>query len=153
MKSTKPTPSFRDLDRDECDAILGRNQLGRIAFSFHDRVDIEPIHYVHRGEWLYARTSPGAKLTVLAHNRWVAFEVDEVDDIFDWRSVVVRGSVYVLHPEGAQLDRRAHAEAVELLRTVIPGAFANDDPVAFRNLVIRIHLDEVTGRAATSSSP
>ena len=152
MKSTRPTtPSFRELDRGECDAILGRNQLGRIAFSFHDRVDIEPIHYVHRGEWLYARTSPGAKLTVLGHNRWVAFEVDEVDGIFDWRSVVVRGSVYVLDPDGAQLDQRAYAEAVKLLRAVIPGAFAAHDPVAFRNLVIRIHVDEVTGRVATTS--
>jgi uncharacterized protein len=54
--STKNAPSFRVLNRDECEAILGRNTLGRIAFSFHDRVDIEPIHFVHRGEWLYART-------------------------------------------------------------------------------------------------
>jgi hypothetical protein len=33
-------PVFRQLSRDECEQILGRNQVGRIAFSFHDRVDI-----------------------------------------------------------------------------------------------------------------
>jgi uncharacterized protein len=86
----------------------------------------------------------------LAHNRWVAFEVDEVEGIFDWRSVVVRGSVYVLDPEGAELERHAYEEAVALMRSVVPETFSRDDPIAFRYLVFRIHVDEITGRAAES---
>jgi len=39
-------PSFRALDEEESQAILSRNHVGRIAYSFHDRDDIEPIHYV-----------------------------------------------------------------------------------------------------------
>ena len=148
--SATPAPTFRELTRDECDAVLGRNHLGRIAFSFHDRVDIEPIHYVHHGEWIFVRTAPGAKIMTVAHNRWVAFEVDEVDDLFEWRSVVVRGSVYLLDPEGSKQDKAALAEAVELLRSVVPKAFRPGDPVAFRYLILRIHVDDVTGRAATT---
>ena len=146
-----PPPVFRELDRAECEAILARNQVGRIAFSFHDKVDIEPIHFAHRGEWLYVRTSPGAKIMTVAHNRWVAFEVDEIDGTFDWRSVVVRGSAYLIDPEGTKEDKRVHAEAVELLRGVIPETFRGTDPVGFRHLILRIHLDDVTGRAATTS--
>lgn len=56
-----------------------RNRVGRLAFSFRDRVDIEPLHYVFRGGWLYGRPSPGSKLQTLRHNPWVAFEVDEID--------------------------------------------------------------------------
>jgi uncharacterized protein len=144
-------PTFRELDRTECDAILGRNQVGRIAFSFHDRVDIEPIHYVHRGDWIYVRTAPGTKIMTVAHNRWVAFEVDEIDGIFDWRSVVVRGSVYVIDPDGTKDDKRAHAEAVELLQTIVPETFSSRDPVAFRYVILRIHVDDITGRSATTS--
>jgi nitroimidazol reductase NimA-like FMN-containing flavoprotein (pyridoxamine 5'-phosphate oxidase superfamily) len=70
MMSTNMTPSFRELDRAECDAILARNQLGRIAFAFHDRVDI-----------------------------------------------------------GLRVG----------------------DPVPFRDVLIRIHVDEITGRAASTS--
>jgi nitroimidazol reductase NimA-like FMN-containing flavoprotein (pyridoxamine 5'-phosphate oxidase superfamily) len=154
MRSVPPptkVPTFRELDRVECDAILERNTLGRIAFSFHDRVDIEPIHYVHHGEWLYARTAPGAKIATIAHNRWVAFEVDEMDSTFNWRSVVVRGSVHVLDPDGAPAERRDYAEAVKLMRTIVPETFTSSDPVAFRFLLIRVHVDEVTGRAATTS--
>ena len=151
MTSSSP-PAFLELDRGECDAILARNQVGRIAFSFHDRVDIEPIHYVHHGDWLYVRTAPGAKIMTVAHNRWVAFEVDEIDGTFDWRSVVVRGSAYLIDPEGTKDDKRVHAEAVELLRGVVPQAFRTDDPVAFRYLLLRIHVDEMTGRAATTAT-
>ena len=143
-------PAFRELDREECDAILARNHLGRIAFSFKDRVDVEPIHYVFRDGWIYMRTAPGAKVMTVAHNRWVAFEVDEVEDSFDWRSVVARGTVYLIDPEGSDLERAAHAEAVELIRGVLPVAFTSRDPVPFRFLVLRIHVDEVTGREATT---
>ena len=41
------TTTFRELTAAETDALLERNHVGRIAYSFHDRVDIEPIHYVY----------------------------------------------------------------------------------------------------------
>ena len=150
MTRTK-VPAFRALDLAECDAILDRNSVGRIAFSFHDRVDIEPLHYVRDAEWLYIRTSEGSKMTVIAHNHWVAFEVDEVEGVFDWRSVVVRGTVYAVDPEGPPLERRAHAHAVALLKALVPRTLEAGDPVPFRDLVFRIHIDEVTGRAASTA--
>jgi hypothetical protein len=50
--------------------------VGRIAFSIHDRVDIEPLLYVFVHGWIYGRTQPGRKIEVLSHHRWVAVEVD-----------------------------------------------------------------------------
>jgi nitroimidazol reductase NimA-like FMN-containing flavoprotein (pyridoxamine 5'-phosphate oxidase superfamily) len=144
-------PSFRALDLAECHAILDRNSVGRIAFSFHDRVDIEPLHYVRDAEWLYIRTSEGGKMTVIAHNHWVAFEVDEIEGTFDWRSVVVRGTVYAVDPKGPPPERRAHAHAVGLLKALVPRTLEAGDPVPFRDLVFRIHIDEVTGRQASTS--
>jgi nitroimidazol reductase NimA-like FMN-containing flavoprotein (pyridoxamine 5'-phosphate oxidase superfamily) len=144
------TPTFRELDRDECDAILARNHLGRIAFSFKDRVNVEPVHYVYQDGWIYLRSAPGTKVMTVAHNRWVAFEVDEVEGFFDWRSVVARGTIYLIDPEGSDLDIRAHTEAVELIRAVLPEAFTSMDPAPFRFLVLRIHVDEMTGREAST---
>ncbi|MEY2457594.1 MAG: hypothetical protein QOK06_2706, partial [Acidimicrobiaceae bacterium] len=42
-----PKPIIRALRGDESQALLARNRVGRIAYSFHDRVDIEPVHYVY----------------------------------------------------------------------------------------------------------
>ncbi|MDB4869365.1 MAG: Pyridoxamine 5-phosphate oxidase-related protein, partial [Gemmatimonadales bacterium] len=73
-----PKPTIRALRGDESQALLTRNRVGRIAYSFHDRVDIEPVHYVYETPWIFGRTSAGTKLLALAHNQWCAFETDEV---------------------------------------------------------------------------
>ena len=142
-------PSFEELARSECEAILVRHNVGRIAYSFRDRVDIEPIHYVYGDGWLYGRTSEGAKMTTVDHSRWVALEVEEVDGPFDWRSVVVHGALYRLTPELAKEEEISRA--VRLLRTVLPEIGTHDDPAPFRTIIFRIHVDEIRGRAARSS--
>ncbi|MGI9091765.1 MAG: pyridoxamine 5'-phosphate oxidase family protein [Gemmatimonadaceae bacterium] len=144
------TPVFSHLTRDEIDALLARNHVGRIAYAFHDRVDIEPINYVYADSWVYGRTSHGSKLETIAHHRWVAFEVDESSGIFDWSSVVVRGAVDFLTPESAPADAHSFEHGLTLLREFLPGTLQANDPVPFRHVVFRIHLDEVTGRQARS---
>ncbi len=149
MSPPTPPPEIRPLTHDECLAVLARHQVGRLAFTFHDRVDIQPIHYVYDDGWLYGRTSEGAKLETIAHNRWVAFEVDEVRAPLDWASVVVRGAFYRLDPGAvAEREREAAARAVELLQRVVPNTLGADDPVPSRRVLFRIHVDDVTGRRA-----
>ncbi|MBI1809044.1 MAG: pyridoxamine 5'-phosphate oxidase family protein [Gemmatimonadetes bacterium] len=146
MTNDTPSPDFRELTRDECVAVLERNNVGRIAFSYRDHVDIEPIHYQFAEGWLYGRTAPGTKLRTLAHNRWVAFEVDEIRALFDWESVVVKGALYLLEKNGSQADN--FAKAVEVLRHLVPAALDAADPTPDRTVVFRIHTDQITGRAA-----
>ena len=147
--TAQTTPTFRELDRAECDLVLARNAVGRIAFSLHDRVDIEPIHYVYADGWIYCRTSAGTKLATIAHNRWIAFEVDEVQSAFDWRSVVVHGSVSVIAPDVPA--GRHGPRALELLRGLIPQTLDAGDPVPFRDVLLGVHVDTVRGRAASST--
>lgn len=149
-QTVKATAVIRVLTQHECVALLARNHVGRLAFSFHDRVDIQPFHYVHEAGWIYGRTSEGAKLLTLAHNQWVAFEVDEVRDTFDWASAVVHGSFHRLDRDG---DGREHAIAVHaatLLSTIVPETLMPEDPVPFRTVLFRIAVGEMTGRAASS---
>lgn len=142
------TPVFRALTAKESIALLRRNSVGRMAFAHRSRVDIIPIHYVYANGWLYGRTSVGRKLATLRHSRWVAFEVDEIDGIFDWRSVVVRGGLYILDDDLPTSDGDARKRAIRLLRRIVPQTFSPDDPVPFREVLFRIRADEVTGRAA-----
>lgn len=139
---------FRELTRGECDELLARNHVGRIAFSYHDHVDIEPIHYVYDSGWVYGRTGDGTKLRTLAHNRWLAFETDEVTALFDWRSVVIKGALYILEKGGALGDEYAHA--VELMRKLNPAVLTESDPAPERTVLFRIHADQVTGRLAST---
>ena len=140
------SPRFSELPRHDAIALLERNHVGRIAFTFHDRVDLEPISYVYANGWLYARTSPGTKLETVQHHPWVAFEVDEVKGRFDWKSVVVRGTIYFLDPDLD--DRDAYETAVKILRLSDADALTARDATPHRTTLFRIHVDEVTGRRA-----
>jgi uncharacterized protein len=146
------SPTFRTLARHEIDAILDRNHVGRMAFTFHDRVDITPLHYVYDQGWLYGRTSLGTKLSVISHHQWVAFEVDESEGLLDWRSVVVKGHFEILQADLAPVYAQAFTRAVELVRQLAPDALTPEDRTPFRKVLFRIHLDEVTGRESTTAS-
>jgi nitroimidazol reductase NimA-like FMN-containing flavoprotein (pyridoxamine 5'-phosphate oxidase superfamily) len=143
-------PRFRELTLEQSTTILARHHVGRIAYAFHDGVGIEPIHYVYDKGFLYGRTSHGAKLTALAHQPRVAFEVDEVEGLFDWRSVEVTGTFYEADKDGSASERAAWQHAIELLSRLVPGTMRESDPVGFRTVVFRIHVDEITGREASS---
>ena len=141
---------FRDLSEDESKALLDANQVGRIAYSFRDKVDIRPIHYVRSGAWLFGRTSPGEKLVTLSHHQWVAFEVDEIRGPLNWRSVVAHGTFWALKDEGTPHDRRLYELAVEAARSLYPTALSENDQLAFRTEPFGIHIDSITGKACST---
>lgn len=145
-----PTPPrFLTLDRERCIEILARNHVGRIAYAWQNHVDIEPLHYVYHDGWLYGRTSHGTKIDVTGTTWWpVAFEVDEVEDLFRWRSVVVHGGFYTVAEDEAGVHADEWRRGIALLRTLIPETFAEGDPVAFRTVVFRMAVQEITGREA-----
>lgn len=145
-----PAPRIRELRPQECLALLRRRAVGRMAFSFHDRVDITPIHYAYCDGWLFARTSHGAKMTTIRHAPWVVFEVDEILGVFDWRSVVVHGTVYAVERDGSATEAALWSKGIAALRRIIPETDAADDPVPFRTVVFGIHVDGMTGRSSVS---
>jgi nitroimidazol reductase NimA-like FMN-containing flavoprotein (pyridoxamine 5'-phosphate oxidase superfamily) len=138
------TPSIRDLTSDEAHAFLRAGNVGRVAFSLHDHVDITPINYVCDGEWIFGRTSNSAKLSKLLHNPWCAFEADEVRGMFDWTSVIVKGTFSLLDAKGGSPDTYERAE--RLLATLVPGTFSVRDPAPQRNIVFGIFIREISGR-------
>jgi nitroimidazol reductase NimA-like FMN-containing flavoprotein (pyridoxamine 5'-phosphate oxidase superfamily) len=146
---TGNAPKFRELSERQSRAMLRRHGFGRLAFTFKDRVDIEPIGYVVDGDWAYGRTSRGAKFVQLKHNPWVALEVDEVEGPLDWRSVVAHGTVYFLNPGGE--EHAGFEKAVRLFRRFDRRTLQADDPTPQRTILFRIYLDQVTGRSASTA--
>ncbi len=139
-------PHVREMTPDESRALLVGQHVGRLAFTMHDRVDIEPIGYVSDGEWIFGRTSKGTKLAMLLHHPFCAFETDQVHDLFNWSSVVVKGTFQLLDPELGSPDTYARAE--QLLSALVPGTFSHHDPTPHRNIVFGIYVHEITGRAS-----
>ncbi len=140
------TVSFRALGREESEALLARNHVGRLAFLSEDhQVDIAPISYIFAAGMIHGRTAAGTRLSAVAHRPWVAFEADEVKGPLEWRSVVVRGTIFRLDPDH---DASAYAETLALIRAALPAALTPDDPTPARDILFRIDVGVITGRAA-----
>ena len=149
LPAAEDAPLLAVLDRfEEFEEVLARNSVGRIAFALQDRVSIVPVHYVYEGGWIYGRTAAGGKLREILRNRRVAFEVDEHTRLFEWRSVVVRGPLYLIEPGTLPSDRRVYAKAVSLIRRLVPSALTDSDPVPFRDQLFRIRVVEISGRTS-----
>jgi len=144
-------PIYYELSQTDALGLLSRHHVGRLAFTFHDRVDIEPISFVFRDGWIYARTSTGAKLEVVRHNPWVAFEIDEIESRFDWRSVVIHGTIYFLDASGSDRERETYAAALEVIRSVDAETLTPVDPAPHRSTLFRIHADRIIGRASRTA--
>lgn len=138
-------PVIRPLSGDEAQVLLVANRVGRIAYSFHDRVDIEPIHYVYDAPWIFGRTSAGAKVLTLSQNQWCAFETDTVRGMFDWESVVVKGP---FSPYKSQFATWDYDRALKALRLLDAATFTVDDPTPHRDVVFGIHASEISGRCS-----
>ena len=144
------SPRIREMKPREQESVLVRNHVGRIAFIGDGRVELHPVHYVYVDGRIVGRTSLGTKyLTWLVRDQ-VVFEVDESDSLFDWRSVIVRGSLTILRSRGSQAGRVAHHRAVVAIRTLIPAAFTERDPTPYRGFVFAIAPTEITGRIAAT---
>jgi uncharacterized protein len=144
--------SIRKLTPPEIEAMLQRHRVGRIAFTDGRRVDIEPIGYVYDDGAIFGRAAPGTRMTALRGRPWVAFEVDEIRSPFDWQSVVVKGSVYVVEPGDAMPMREHYEKALQAIRSVMPDALTANDPMPTRTILFRLHIDELEGRAASATS-
>ena len=77
------------------------------------------------------------------------FEVDEIRSRNEWKSVVVRGTIYFLDPAAPAHDRAEYNAALERLRTADPTALTDEDFAPHRRALFRIHADEITGRRAS----
>lgn len=137
--------TFRDLTDAESRELLARNHVGRLAYQIDNRVSIVPLGYAYHDEWLACRTQEGSKVSVLRQSPYVAFEVDEIEGMFDWTSVVVQGSWY-------EEDRPTPGRDMTLaaLREVAPTILTPGDPAPERDVLFRVHIREITGRAAST---
>ena len=143
-------PDFHVLDRSDCEALIAPQPVGRLALNFRNRVDLEPVHYVCANGHIDGCTQYGTKVDVLAHHPWIAFEVDEMKGLCDWKSVVVHGRIEFPDPDGLPQEIARRTEAVKQVGMLIPLAFGAGDPTPVRELAFGIAVQEISGRAATS---
>jgi nitroimidazol reductase NimA-like FMN-containing flavoprotein (pyridoxamine 5'-phosphate oxidase superfamily) len=139
------------LTRPECDAVLTRASIGRIACARDGQPYLVPLHVAYDGFHLYGVATVGQKVEWMRENPRVCVEVDEIADPGNWTTVLVFGE----YEEVLPTEKEARMWAQRLLesreaywRPAIARVTTHEH---ITPVVYRIRISSVTGRRTTRS--
>lgn len=95
-----------ELNAREIDEVLHTSVVGRIGCHSEGRTYIVPITYAYADDVVYAHSAAGTKVEMMRANPAVCFEVEQLDDLTNWRTVVAWGNFEELHGEDAAVGLR-----------------------------------------------
>ena len=79
------------LNEKQIDTLLTQQVVGRLGCHYNDETYIVPLNYVYRNGMVYAHSGPGKKIDMMRESPNVCFEVEEIENIFQWRCVIAWG--------------------------------------------------------------
>lgn len=143
------------LNDEEIDEVLRSNVLGRIGCTDGTKMYVVPINYVYDGKFIIAHSVAGMKIEMMRRNPEVCFEVDEVKNFTNWKSVIAWGQYQELIAERERyaamklfVDRMIRMKISE---TAVPPEISDTrvhprSPGNIRPVIYRLLLTEKTGR-------
>ncbi|HEV3153826.1 MAG TPA: pyridoxamine 5'-phosphate oxidase family protein [Candidatus Baltobacteraceae bacterium] len=136
-----------ELNRTEIDDVLHANVIGRIGCHAFGRTYVVPITYAYDGRAIYARSEEGMKLHMMRENPHVCFEVDAMDGMANWKSVIAAGVFHELHGDEAQERLNWLVSELSCRLEGPPGETVHPiDAAADSGVVYKIVLEECAGR-------
>ena len=142
-----------ELSPEEIEEVLRSEITGRIGCHAEGRTYVVPVTYAYQAGDVYCHSAEGLKLRMMRKNPVVCFEVDRVEDVGNWKSVIatgrfeelsgrdVIGAMDVLISRLGQVGDTARSHPSYLLRSS-ETAGADGRPI----VLFRILLKEKTGR-------
>jgi uncharacterized protein len=144
---------FGTLNGDEIEILLHSQLIGRIGCHMDNITYVVPISYAYDGDFVYAITREGLKVDIMRNNRQVCFEVEDIPDLGNWKTVICWGEYEELP------DKTERNHALELLHARhLPGVtsattklspswpFKPSEIESIRGVVFRIRIDKKTGK-------
>jgi uncharacterized protein len=135
-----------DLDAAQCEDLLRSEVIARIGCLSDGRVYVVPVTYVYDGTYVYGHAMDGAKLRAMRANPHVCVEVEHVDDLSNWRSVIAWGTFEECDGPDWDAGFAMLAERIMPLLTLPANQPPPDLSVLRRGSVYRIKLGLMTGR-------
>lgn len=104
------------LNSRQIDQVLRSEVVGHLGCSADGKVYITPISYVFDGECIYGHSAEGMRLRMLRAHPQVCFQVDHIENLANWVSVVVWGEFEELAGDAEKEAMRLFLERMEPLQ-------------------------------------
>jgi hypothetical protein len=143
-----------ELNQTEVESLLSSEVVARIGCHANGRSYVVPITYVYEDGAIIGHSGDGMKIDMMRKNPFVCVEVDHVDNLANWRSVIAWGHYEELSGAAvvAAIEKLAkRLEPLTVSETSVParGRHGRSGPTAHGVVVYRIRLTEKTGRYET----
>lgn len=139
-----------EMTEGQIDQVLASQVIGRIGCHADGKTYVVPVAFAFDGGHIYAHSRNGLKIAMMRKNPNVCFEVEVVENMRNWRCVIVNGVFEELKTAAMQVkafkllsDRLSPVTASEAARPTPkpPPGEKKRRPVFFR-----ISISEKTGR-------
>lgn len=83
-----------NLETNECQFILSNNYIGHLGYIFQDKPFVVPITYFfdEKENHIICYSGEGHKIQAMRKNNRVSLQVDEIDSVNNWKSVLAHGT-------------------------------------------------------------
>lgn len=135
-----------ELDAAQIEDILHTEVIARIGCISEGHVYVVPVSYVYDGTYVYGHAMDGAKLRAMRSSPEVCVEVEQVDDLSNWRSVIAWGTFQECRGSDWDAGFAMLAERIMPLLTLPRDQPPPDLSALRRGSVYRIGLHHKTGR-------
>ena len=142
-----------ELTSEQIDQVMLRQVIGRIGCCDADKLYVVPVTFAFDGNRIYAHSKEGRKIKMMRNNPNVCFQVDEIENMANWRSVILWGHYKELTSERERqramkilVDRIAPFQAGETSHTKEHSRAPQIVEKKKRAVVFQIEVKEKTGR-------
>ena len=132
----------RMLSDAEARDLMAGGRIGRLGCVDNGEPYVVPINYVFEDGTIYSHSLPGRKIEVLRAHPRACLQVDEIENDFEWRSVIAYGNFEEIRVPSERRSILSKLLTRFPLLTPVESVMAQDasspDSVVFRIIVDRI---------------
>jgi uncharacterized protein len=145
-----------EMTRSECEEVLARAQVGRLACSRDDQPYVVPVQVYYEAGTLFGFGTLGQRVEWMRENPLVCLEVEEIVSVRQWTTVLVFGSYEELSktslaPDHAAARRQAEGLFAQRPSFWAPATAKRSSGEPFSPVLYRISITRLTGRRAAGS--
>jgi uncharacterized protein len=146
------------LKTEEIETLLHQSVLGRIGYSDGKSIYVVPISFMYDGGYVYCHTHEGLKTAILRNNPTVCFEVERLENLANWQTVIAHGDFEELTDPALRLNalQKLHARRLPFItsqttRLTDEWPFVSEALAQLPGVTFRIGLTSKTGRFEKAS--
>jgi nitroimidazol reductase NimA-like FMN-containing flavoprotein (pyridoxamine 5'-phosphate oxidase superfamily) len=140
------------LNQEQIDFVLRSQMIGHIGCYDEGKVYVVPVTYVYDGEYIYGHTKKGMKVEMMRNNPRICFQVETIQNLANWQSVIIQGEFEELSGEESRQAERLLLNRVlpfQISETLPSGSIDIHQLASVKQPVLvtyRIRILEKTGR-------